>query len=76
MTKESDKRIDANVGSVLVCEGNWKVDPRYGRKRVQMIAESWARQKEVKNIMLFLQEHQVSTSYASVSERLWITVSC
>ncbi len=141
MTKESDKRIDANVGSVLVCEGNWKVDSRYGRqflaenweetlpatvygmekylgsglikgvgpkfakkivqkygadtfaviednvellieiegigrKRVQMIAESWARQKEVKNIMLFLQEHQVSTSYASVSERLWITVSC
>ena len=122
--------IDANVGSVLVCEGSWKVDPKYGRqfvaenweetlpatvygmekylgsglikgvgpkfakkivqkygvdtfvviednvellieiegigrKRVQMIAESWARQKEVKNIMLFLQEHQVSTSYAA-----------
>ncbi len=122
--------IDANVGSVLVCEGNWKVDARYGRqfvaenweetlpatvygmekylgsglikgvgpkfakkivqkygldtfaviednvenlaeiegigkKRVQMIADSWERQKEVKNIMLFLQEHQVSTSYAA-----------
>ena len=122
--------IDANVGSVLVCEGNWKVDSKYGRqfvaenweetlpatvygmekylgsglikgvgpkfakkivqkygtdtfaviednvellieiegigrKRVQMIAESWERQKEVKNIMLFLQEHQVSTSYAA-----------
>ncbi len=122
--------IDANVGSVLVCEGNWKVDSKYGRqfvvenweetlpatvygmekylgsglikgvgpkfakkivqkygvdtfaviednvellieiegigrKRVQMIEESWERQKEVKNIMLFLQEHQVSTSYAA-----------
>ena len=122
--------IDANVGSVLVCDGNWKVDAKYGRqfvaenweetlpatvygmekylgsglikgvgpkfakkivqkygvdtfaviednvevlieiegigkKRVQMIAESWEKQKEVKNIMLFLQEHQVSTSYAA-----------
>lgn len=122
--------LDANVGSVLVCDGNWKVDAKYGRqfvaekweetlpatvygmekylgsglikgvgpkfakkivqnygvdtftviednveilieiegigkKRVQMIAESWERQKEVKNIMLFLQDHQVSTSYAA-----------
>ncbi len=122
--------IDANVGSVLICDGNWKVDAKYGRqfvaenweetlpatvygmekylgsglikgvgpkfakkivrkygmdtfaviednvevlaeiegigkKRVQMIAESWEKQKEVKNIMLFLQEHQVSTSYAA-----------
>ena len=122
--------VDANVGSVLIVEGNWKVDARYGRqfiaenweetlpatvygmekylgsglikgvgpkfakkivqkygvdtftviednvevlieidgigkKRVQMIAESWERQKEVKNIMLFLQEHQVSTSFAA-----------
>ncbi len=122
--------IDANVGSVLIIEGNWKVDAKYGRqfvaenweetlpatvygmekylgsglikgvgpkfakkivqrfgvdtfvviedniellveiegigkKRIQMIAESWEKQKEVKNIMLFLQEHQVSTSYAA-----------
>lgn len=122
--------IDANVGSVLLAEGEWKVDAKYGRqfvaenweetlpatvygmekylgsglikgvgpkyakkivqrfgtdtftvieenvellaeiegigrKRVQMIAQSWERQKEVKNIMLFLQEHQVSTSYAA-----------
>lgn len=26
--------IDANVGSVLVCEGNWKVDSKYGRQFV------------------------------------------
>ncbi|MDE5590751.1 MAG: ATP-dependent RecD-like DNA helicase [Acetatifactor sp.] len=122
--------LDANVGSVLLAEGNWKVDAKYGRqfvaenweetlpatvygmekylgsglikgvgpkfakrivqkygvdtfaviednvellievegigrKRVQMIAESWERQKEVKNIMLFLQEHQVSSSFAA-----------
>lgn len=30
-----------------------------------MIAESWERQKEVKNVMLFLQENGVSTSYAA-----------
>ena len=122
--------VDANVGSVLLVEGSWKVDSKYGRqfaaenwketlpatvygmekylgsglikgvgpkfakkivqkygedtfaviednvellieiegigeKRVRMIAESWEKQKEVKNIMLFLQEHQVSTSYAA-----------
>ncbi len=122
--------VDANVGSVLLVEGNWKVDAKYGRqfvaenweetlpatiygmerylgsglikgvgpkfakkivqkfgqdtfaviednvgalievegigkKRVAMIAESWERQKEVKNIMLFLQEHQVQTSLAA-----------
>lgn len=122
--------LDANVGSVLLVEGNWKVDVKYGRqfiaenweetlpatvygmekylgsglikgvgpkfakrivqkygvdtftviednvenlievdgighKRVQMIAESWERQKEVKNIMLFLQEYQVRSSFAA-----------
>ena len=122
--------VDANVGSVLLVEGNWKVDSKYGKqfvaenweetlpatvygmekylgsglikgvgpkfakrivqkygvdtfaiiedniellievegighKRVQMITESWERQKEIKNIMLFLQDHQVSTSYAA-----------
>lgn len=122
--------LDATVGSVLLAEGSWKVDAKYGRqfvaekweetlpatvygmekylgsglikgvgpkfarrivqkygadtfaviednadrlmeiegigrKRVRMIAESWERQKEVKNIMLFLQDHGVSTSYAA-----------
>lgn len=122
--------LDATVGSVLLAEGNWKVDAKYGRqfiaekweetlpatvygmekylgsglikgvgpgyarkivqkfgedtfrvieediqalleipgiggKRVRMIAESWERQKEVKNIMLFLQQHDVSTAFAA-----------
>lgn len=122
--------LEVNVGSVLLMEGNWKVDAKYGRqfsvvsweetlpatvygmekylgsglikgvgpkfakrivqrfgtdtftviednidllievpgigsKRIQMIAASWERQKEVKNIMLFLQEHGVSTAFAA-----------
>lgn len=122
--------LDVNVGSVLLVEGNWKVDAKYGRqfvaesweetlpatvygmekylgsglikgvgpkfakrivqrfgidtfaiiednvellievdgigdKRVRMIAESWEKQKEIKNVMLFLQENGVSTSYAA-----------
>ena len=122
--------IDVNVGSVLLVEGNWKVDrkfgsefiaekweetmpatvygiekylgsglikgvgpkfaqrivamfgvdtiaviedsperlievPGIGRKRVNMIRDSWEKQKEIKNIMLFLQSHEVSTSHAT-----------
>ena len=39
--------------------------PGIGKKRVLKIAESWEKQKEVKNIMLFLQDHGVSTSFAA-----------
>lgn len=122
--------LDVNVGSVLLIDGDWRIDPKYGRqfmaqkweetmpasiygiekylgsglikgvgpkfakrivqkfgtetlniiednpdalievdgigtKRVQMIKESWEQHKEVKNIMLFLQDHDVSTSFAA-----------
>ena len=122
--------LDATVGSVLLAEGNWKVDSRYGRqfmaekweetlpatvygmekylgsglirgvgpgyarkivqkfgedtfrvieediqalsaipgigsKRIRTIGESWERQKEIKNVMLFLQQHDVSTAFAA-----------
>lgn len=122
--------FDVNVGSVLIVDGNWKVDAKYGRqftadsweetmpatiygiekylgsglikgvgpkfakrivmkfgtdtleiietdvrrllevegigaKRVNQIAESWEQQKEIKNVMLFLQDHGVNTSYAA-----------
>ena len=30
--------VDVNVGSVLLIDGNWKVDAKYGR---QFLAESW-----------------------------------
>ena len=36
-----------------------------GRQRVQMITRSWQEQKEIKNIMLFLQGHDVSTAHAT-----------
>lgn len=35
-----------------------------GGRRVSAIKKAWEDQKEVKNIMLFLQEHQVSTTHA------------
>jgi exodeoxyribonuclease V alpha subunit len=35
-----------------------------GQRRVTAIKKAWEDQKEVKNIMLFLQEHQVSTTHA------------
>ncbi|MDO4415896.1 MAG: ATP-dependent RecD-like DNA helicase [Erysipelotrichaceae bacterium] len=36
-----------------------------GPKRVERIKESWREQKEVRNIMLFLQSHDVSTGHAT-----------
>ena len=30
--------IDANVGSVLLCDGEWKVDAKYGR---QFVTQNW-----------------------------------
>ena len=36
-----------------------------GRKRVELIKEAWEAQREVKNVMLFLQSHNVSTSHAA-----------
>lgn len=36
-----------------------------GRVRVERIRKSWQEQKEIKNIMLFLQSHDVSTGHAT-----------
>ena len=36
-----------------------------GAKRVTMIINAWEEQREVKNIMLFLQSHDVSTTHAA-----------
>ncbi|MDD2212311.1 MAG: ATP-dependent RecD-like DNA helicase [Clostridia bacterium] len=35
-----------------------------GPKRVEMIKDAWVEQKEIKNVMLFLQEYEVSVAYA------------
>ena len=39
--------------------------PGIGKIRVERIKKSWADQKEIKNIMIFLQGHDVSTSHAT-----------
>ena len=122
--------LEVPVGAVLLCEGNWKMDKRYGRqfvaetweevmpatvygiekylgsglvkgigpkfahlivekfgtdtiavieddierlyevdgigkKRVELIRDSWEKQKDIKNVMLFLQQYGVSTAYAA-----------
>ena len=36
-----------------------------GKRRVERIASSWQEQKEIRNIMVFLQSHDVSTSHAT-----------
>ncbi|MFP4255975.1 MAG: ATP-dependent RecD-like DNA helicase [Desulfobacterales bacterium] len=35
-----------------------------GEKRIEMIREAWGEQKEIRNVMLFLQSHGVSAAYA------------
>ncbi len=122
--------IDINVGSVLLIEGEWKIDSKYGQqfsaiqweetlpatvfgiekylgsglikgigplyakkivskfgadtlqiiedepnrlievdgigeKRVSMIKRGWQQQKEIKNVMIFLKDHDVSTAHAA-----------
>ncbi|MDE6691999.1 MAG: ATP-dependent RecD-like DNA helicase, partial [Muribaculaceae bacterium] len=39
--------------------------PGLGKKRVEKIRESWERQKDIKEVMLFLQGHGVSTAFAA-----------
>ena len=39
--------------------------PGIGKQRVERLKQSWADQKEIKNIMIFLQSHNVTTSHAT-----------
>ena len=39
--------------------------PGIGKVRVERIKKSWAEQKEIRNIMIFLQGHDVSTAHAT-----------
>jgi len=36
-----------------------------GRKRIGMIKKAWADQKEIRQVMIFLQSHRVSSAYAT-----------
>ena len=50
--------IEGNPGKLLEVRG-------IGKKRVNKIKDSWERQKEIKNVMMFLQEYGVSTGFAA-----------
>lgn len=39
--------------------------PRLGKKRMEKIRESWEKQKDIKEVMVFLQGHGVSTAFAA-----------
>lgn len=39
--------------------------PRLGRKRMEKIRESWEKQKDIKEVMVFLQSYGVSTAFAA-----------
>ena len=38
--------------------------PRLGKKRVELIAEAWGDQRQIKDVMVFLQSHGITTGYA------------
>ena len=50
--------IEKNAGRLKEVEG-------IGEKRIDMISAAWAEQKEVRDVMLFLQGHEVSSAYAA-----------
>jgi exodeoxyribonuclease V alpha subunit len=50
--------IEKSVGRLKEVEG-------IGEKRIDMISAAWAEQKEVRDVMLFLQGHEVSSTYAA-----------
>ncbi|MBE9241787.1 ATP-dependent RecD-like DNA helicase [Synechocystis salina] len=63
------KRIVAHFGletlEIIEGESDRLIEvPGIGKKRVRMIQSAWAEQKAIKEVMLFLQGHGVSTTYA------------
>jgi exodeoxyribonuclease V alpha subunit len=50
--------IEDNIERLKEVEG-------IGEKRIQMIGQAWKDQKEIRNVMLFLQDHGVSSGYAT-----------
>ena len=56
--KETLNVIEEEPKRLLEVEG-------IGKKRTERIIQSWEEQKEIKNIMLFLQGHDISTSHAT-----------
>ncbi|MBW1706549.1 MAG: ATP-dependent RecD-like DNA helicase [Deltaproteobacteria bacterium] len=56
--EETLKVIDERIDELATVNG-------IGRKRVKMIKNAWADQKEIRAIMIFLQEHGVGLSHAT-----------
>jgi exodeoxyribonuclease V alpha subunit len=50
--------IEQEIEKLIEVEG-------IGKKRVEMIRQAWADQKEIRQVMLFLQSHGVSSGYAT-----------
>ncbi|MCD7863700.1 MAG: ATP-dependent RecD-like DNA helicase [Lachnospiraceae bacterium] len=55
--KDTLEVIETDPDNLIQVEG-------IGQKRVERIKKGWQEQKEIKNIMLFLQSHDVSTAHA------------
>lgn len=50
--------IEKDISKLLEIQG-------IGKKRIAMIEKAWEEQKEIRNVMLFLQSHEVSSAYAA-----------
>ena len=66
--KETLDVIDTDVGKLRGVEG-------IGTKRIEMIKRAWAEQKEIREVMVFLQSHGVSSGYATKIFRQYGTQS-
>jgi exodeoxyribonuclease V alpha subunit len=56
--KETLDVIEQEIEKLVEVEG-------IGKKRVEMVRKAWADQKEIRQVMLFLQSHGVSSGYAT-----------
>ncbi len=50
--------IEKDIGKLIRVDG-------IGKKRIEMVKVAWAEQKEIREVMLFLQSHGVSSGYAT-----------
>ena len=63
--KKIVQQFGADTLNIIEAETERLIDvPGIGKKRIQMIKSAWQEQKEIKNVMLFLQDHGVNTSHA------------
>ncbi len=56
--KQTLKVIESNIERLAEVEG-------IGQKRIEMIAGAWEDQREIRDVMIFLQSHGVGTGYAA-----------